>query len=65
MWILVITTIQALTAIQNYQIHQRCNRDHQLLWDTLVQQSQAVRDHIEGTNQYLKKLNLILETVGK
>lgn len=52
-WILIIITIQAISAIQNFW-------SHRLLWDGLFHQSEIVKSHIEDTNQYQVELNQIL-----
>lgn len=52
-WILVVVTVQILTAIQNHCIHQQCAESCQLLWDSLIQQSQIVNGHLESSNQNL------------
>ena len=53
-WILVITAIQALSAIQSYRIHQN-------QWMALNEQSSLLKQHIENSNQHLKVWNQSLE----
>lgn len=52
-WILVLSIIQAVGAVQNF-------RSHQLLWDAILQQNQVVVEHIENQNQHSTEWNQYL-----
>lgn len=52
-WILVITTMQAISVVQNFH-------SHRLLWDAILQQDQVVTEHIEDQNRHSTELNQYL-----
>lgn len=58
-WI-VIAVLSINQAVGAY----RCCESHRLLWDALIHQCKLTAEHLESTNQYLTKLNQILESAG-
>lgn len=52
-WILVLSITQAVSVVQNF-------RSHQLLWNAILQQDQAVVEYIENQNQHSTELKQYL-----
>lgn len=64
-WILVLSVMQAVSAVRNF-------RSHQLLWDAILRMRQSLNqvlqentEYYQVQNQYLEELNRILESVLK
>ena len=52
-WILVLSFMQILSAVQSYRVQHQNSQCHQILWDLVNQQAQLLNGHIEISNQYL------------
>ena len=56
LWIVIITMVQALTAIQSYRIGQE-------QWQVLEQQARCINQHLEASNRRLAAWNQLLESL--
>lgn len=55
-WILIITTMQAISTVQNYKIHQQ-------MWERINQTQNLLNQELQNDVEYRQNLNRSLELI--